>query len=177
VSDIRTGKTEKCPGCGVTLYETQDEHTTSLLDAEGRYHHGPGGCANTKVYCDCEVCDNMTGVGCPNPATIRAMGNDYCQWCVPAPDGPEVAENRHVDHTQGPGFETDQLDPDDVGDANILRVNHILVDDGCRCFWNPNTGEEYYCHYCHDCFDEWYTEADRRQSERDKQEANENAPY
>jgi hypothetical protein len=46
VSDIRTGKTEKCPGCEVTLYETQNEHTTMLLDAEGRYHHGPGGCAN-----------------------------------------------------------------------------------------------------------------------------------
>lgn len=47
----RTGKTETCPGCGTTLYEIEIIETgqTFLLDAQGTFHHGPGGCADGPV--------------------------------------------------------------------------------------------------------------------------------
>jgi hypothetical protein len=55
-NEVRTGVTEFCGGCGQTLYETEVKASGQrfLLDAEGTYHHGPGGCGNGTDFCnDC----------------------------------------------------------------------------------------------------------------------------
>lgn len=49
----RTGITERCRGCGATLFETvlvEETQQKALLDEDGRYHFGPGGCADVENW-------------------------------------------------------------------------------------------------------------------------------